>query len=389
MPRALDRCHNIGDLRRLAKRRVPAPMFEYIDGAAEDEGTMRRNTSAFDEIDLVPRYLVDVARADLATTVLGAEVEWPVLLAPTGMSRLFHWRGEIAVARAAQRAGTLYSLSTLSSHTIEEVAAAMPGPKMFQIYVLRDPELNESLLERCRQSGYRAMCLTVDVPVQGNRERDVRTGMTIPPSFGPAQYLDILRRPAWVWNYLTKPRLELANVADRIAQGSRELSTLAQYIHSQFDPSVTWERAAQMIEGWDGPFAIKGLLSADDARRAVDIGASAVIISNHGGRQLDGAPATIDCLPEIVAAVGGQAEVLLDGGIRRGSHVVKALAMGADACMIGRAYLYGLGAGGEAGVDLALAILRRETQRALQLTGCSRLEELDGRYVRRRARAAS
>lgn len=387
MPRSLDRCHNIADLRRLAKRRVPAPMFEYIDGAAEDEGTMRRNTAAFDEVDLVPRYLVDVAETDLSTTVLGAEVEWPVLLAPTGMSRLFHWRGEIAVARAAHRAGTLYSLSTLSSHTIEDVGAETPGPKMFQIYVLRDPELNESFLERCRQSGYGAMCLTVDVPVQGNRERDLRTGMTIPPSFGPAQYLDVLRHPAWVWNYLTKPPLRLANVADRIAQGSSNVSTLAKYIHNQFDPSVTWERAARMIERWDGPFAIKGILSADDARRAVEVGATAVIVSNHGGRQLDGAPATIDCLPEIAAAVGGRAEVILDGGIRRGSHVVKALALGADACMIGRAYLYGLGAGGEAGVDRALGILRRETRRALQLTGCTRLDQLDGRFVRRRTPA--
>ena len=382
--RALDRCHNIADLRRLAKRRVPGPMFEYIDGAAEDETTMRRNTAVFDEYDLVPRYLVDVADGRYPLTVLGTEVAWPVLIAPTGMSRLFHWQGELAVARAAHRAGTLYSLSTLSSHTIEDVAAASPGGKMFQIYVLRDPELNTALIERCRASGYTALCLTVDVPVQGNRERDLRTGMTIPPSFGPAQVLDIARHPAWVWNYLTRPRLTLANVAGRIAQGSTRISTLAEYIHDQFDPSVTWERAAKMIEAWDGPFAIKGILAADDARRAVDIGATAVIVSNHGGRQLDGAPATLDCLPAIARAVGGRAEVILDGGIRRGSHVVKALALGADACMIGRAYLYGLGAAGEAGVDRALGILRAETERALRLCGCARLDELDRRLVRRR-----
>jgi L-lactate dehydrogenase (cytochrome) len=253
-------------------------MFEYIDGAAEDERTMARNTEAFDDYDLIPRYLVDVERVDTTATVLGADLEWPVLVAPTGMSRLFHHLGETAVVRAARSAGTLYSLSTLSSVSIEDVGRETDGPKMFQIYVLREPELNDQFIERCRETGYRALCLTIDVPVAGNRERDFRTGMTIPPSFGLRQLLDIARHPAWVWNHLTHPKMTLANVADRIDQGSRDVSTLAKYIHDQFDPSVTWERAAEMVRKWDGPFAVKGILCAEDARRAADIGATAVIV---------------------------------------------------------------------------------------------------------------
>ena len=379
----LERCHNIADLRKLAKRRVPRPMFEYIDGAAEDESTFRRNTEAFMEYDLLPRYLVDVDEVDTTTRVLGADLAWPVILAPTGMSRLFHHMGEIAVARAAARSGTMYSLAAMgSSVSIEDVGRETQGPKMFQVYVLRDSELNLELIERCKGADYGAMCLTIDVPTLGNRERDLRTGMTIPPTFGPGSLLDFARHPAWVWHLLTKPRLTMSNVQHKLGRGG--LTTVAKYVNSQFDPSVTWDRAAQMIESWGGPFAIKGILCPEDARCAVEIGATAVIVSNHGGRQLDGAVASLDVLSEIVDGVGGRAEIILDGGIRRGSHVVKALALGADACMIGRPYLYGLGAGGERGVDRAMAILRTEIERAMRLLGCRRIEDIDGKFIRSR-----
>lgn len=359
-------------------------MFEFIDGAAEDESTLRRNTEAFLDYDLVPRYLVDVREVDLNTRVLGTELAWPVVLAPTGMSRLFHHTGEISVARAAARSGTIYSLSTTSSVSIEDVARGTEGPKMFQVYVFRDDALNLELIERCKQADYSAMCLTVDVPALGNRERDVRTGMTIPPTFGLGSWLDFALHPAWVWNYITKPRLKPANVEHRIDRRSRNLRTIAAWVNSQYDPSVTWERAERMIENWGGPFAIKGVLSSEDARRAVEIGATAVIVSNHGGRQLDGAVASLDVLGEIVEAVGGRAEIILDGGIRRGSHVIKALALGADACMIGRPYLYGLGAGGERGVDRALTILKTEIERVMRLLGCCRIGDLDAGFLRRR-----
>ncbi len=379
----LERAHNIADLRRLARKRLPAPMFHYIDGAAGDEWTLRQNTRAFDQYELVPRYLVDVQEMDTATTVLGQSIEWPVVCAPTGMSRLFHHEGELAVARAAARSGTLYSLSSLSSVSIEDVAAASDGPKMFQIYVFRDRELNKELIRRSRDAGYAALCLTVDVPVPGNRERDVRTGMTIPPALTLMSLLDIARHPRWAWHQVTGKPVVLANVVHKIAEGSSSVSTLAKYIHSQFDPTVTWQDAAWMIQEWGGPFAIKGLLTVADAKRAVEIGASAVIVSNHGGRQLDGVPAPIEVLPEILDAVGDRTEVLLDGGVRRGGHVLKALALGAKACMIGRPYLYGLGAAGEAGVSRALEILRSEFARDMALLGCRSIEEIGTSCIRR------
>ena len=376
-------CHNVADLRKLAKKRLPAPMFHYIDGAAEDEWTLRHNTTAFDQYELVPRYLVDVHEIDTSTMVLGQSIEWPVLCAPTGMSRLFHHEGERAVARAAAKTGTIYSLSSLSSVSIEDVAVVSDGPKVFQIYVFRDRELNREFIHRSKEAGYAALCLTIDVPVPGNRERDLRTGMTIPPALTLMSILDIARHPRWAWHQVTREPVVLANVVHKIAEGSTSVSTLAQYIHSQFDPTVTWQDAAWMIKEWDGPFAIKGILTAADAKRAMEIGASAVMVSNHGGRQLDGVPAPIEVLPEIVEAVGGGAEVILDGGVRRGGHVLKALALGAKACMIGRPYLYGLAAGGEAGVSRALGILRTEIERDMALLGCRSVGDIDLSCIRR------
>ena len=380
MSRALDRCYNIARLRERASRRLPAPMFHYIDGAAGDEWTMRQNTAAFDRYELVPRFLVDVSEIDLTTTVFGREISMPFFCAPTAMSRLFHHHGETGVARAANRAGTMYSLSSISTASIEEVAEATDGPKIFQVYMFKDRGLNREFIQRCKESGYDALALTVDVPIAGNRERDLVTGMTIPPKLTLASLFNFAMHPRWVWNYFTSPPLELSNVKDRI---KGDVTTLVSFFNDELDRTVSWDDAARMIEEWGGPFAIKGILSAEDALRAVDVGASAVMVSNHGGRQLDSSPAPIEVLPEIVDAVGDRMEVILEGGVRRGVHVLKALALGATACSAGRPYLFGLGAEGEAGVDKALEILRTDIDRDIRILGCRNIEEVDSARIRR------
>lgn len=382
MRTALQRCFNVDDFRRLAQRRLPPALFHYIDGAADDEYSKHHNTAAFAHWELVPRCLQDVTHIDLRTRVLGVDVDWPVILAPTGMSRFFHHEGELAVARAAHQAGTLYSLSTVSTTTIEDVAACTPGPKMFQLYVLRDPGINGELIDRCRAAGYSALCLTVDTVVQGNRERDLRTGMTVPPKLSAKSFAGFMARPAWCYRHLTSPPLSMANLAHRIAEGSSQVSTLGAYINGQFDRALNWRHAEAAIARWQGPFAIKGILSAADARRAADIGATAVIVSNHGGRQLDGVPAPIDVVAEIADAVGGRVDIIVDGGVRRGTHVLKALALGATACMIGRPYLYGLAAGGQPGVARVLELLRSEVERDMILSGRARSADLDGSLLR-------
>jgi len=383
MGRALDRCYNIARLRERASRRLPAPMFHYIDGAAGDEWTMRRNTDAFDDYELVPRFLVDVSEIDLSTTVFGQKIDMPFFCAPTAMSRLFHHDGEQAVARAANRAGTMYSLSSISTTSIEEAAAATDGPKLFQVYVFKDRGLNREFIQRCKASGYDALALTVDVPVAGNRERDLVTGMTIPPRLTLASLFNFAMHPRWVWNYFTSPPIELANVRDRI---KGDVTTLVSFFNDELDRTVSWDDAEWMIKEWDGPFAIKGILSAEDARRAADVGATAVMVSNHGGRQLDSSPAPIEVLPEIVDAVGDRMEVILEGGVRRGVHVLKALSLGATACSAGRPYLFGLGAGGEAGVDRALEIFRSDIERDMRILGCRNVGEVDSARIRRVSR---
>jgi L-lactate dehydrogenase (cytochrome) len=378
------RSHNIADLRRWAKRRVPAPMFHYMDGAADDEVTLAHNHGDFDRYELLPRYLVDVSHIDTRTTVMGAPVDFPVVLAPTGMSRLFNNEGELAVAAAAADAGTVYSLSTVSTRSIEQVAEVCAGPKWFQLYVFRDRALVSEFIDRCRAARYHALCLTVDVPVPGNRERDLYTGMSIPPQLTLASWLDFLLHPLWGLKYLTSDPFQLANVAHKAPVGDDELITLVGYLAKQFDPSVDWDAAAWMIEQWQGPFAIKGICCVEDAVRAAEIGATAVILSNHGGRQLDQAASPISLLAEVKQAVGDRVEVILDGGVRRGTDVLKALALGAQACMIGRPYLFGLGAGGRAGVDRALALLRAEVERDMALLGVTRVDQITGDYVRER-----
>lgn len=359
-------------------------MFHYMDGGADDEVSLGRNTSAFDDYELLPRYLRNIEHIDLKTRVLGADVALPFFLAPTGMSRLFHHDKELGVARAAEKFGALYSLSTVATTSIEDIAAATSTPKMFQIYIFKDRELTREFVARCKAAKYDAMCLTVDTPLAGNRERDKVTGMVMPPKFGLGSLWSFASHPVWSLNYLRDPDFGMANVAHRVDALSGGAMGLIEYVNSQFDRTVTWDDVAWIVEEWGGPFAIKGLQTADDARRAADAGASAIMISNHGGRQLDTTPAPVDCLAPMRDAVGDKIELIVDGGIRRGSHVVKALALGADACSIGRPYLFGLAAGGQKGVERAIEILKSEVELTMALLGVTRISDLTGDFVQRR-----
>jgi L-lactate dehydrogenase (cytochrome) len=381
----LDRCYNIAHLRELARRRLPAPMFHYIDGGADDERTLARNTSAFDDYEFLPRVLRDVAQIDLSTSILGTQIDLPFFLAPTGMSRLFHRDKELGVARAAGAYRTLYSLSTMGTTSIEDIAALGAGPWMFQVYIFRDRGLTRELVERCRAAKVQALCLTVDTPLAGNRERDRVHGMSMPPRLTWRSAWSFATHPAWAAGVLLQPDFKLANVAHRVdAIGSGTIG-LIDYVNKQFDRSISWRDAAWLVEQWGGPFAIKGLLRAEDARQAASIGATAVMLSNHGGRQLDSAAAPVSCVPAIRDAVGDALDIIVDGGIRRGTHVLKALALGADACSIGRSYLYGLAAGGQRGVERALHLLREELLRDMALLGCQRLDQVSPDLLRARA----
>ncbi len=374
-------CHNIAHLRAMAKARLPAAMFHYIDGGADDETTLRGNTSAFGAHALIPHSLVDVSNIDTRITLLGQTLNWPVILAPTGMSRLFHHEKELGVARAAAKSGTLYTLSTLGTTSLEEVAAATDGPKMFQIYILKDRGLTAEFVERCKAAKYNALCLTVDMPVAGNRERDKLTGMVMPPRFTASSLLSFALHPRWSLNLLRDPNFQLANVAHRVdALGAGAMSVI-DYINSQFDRTVTWADVDWLAQQWGGPLVIKGITDAADATKARDAGASAIMISNHGGRQLDSSPAPVDCIALMRDAIGHDLELIVDGGVRRGTHVLKALALGADACSIGKAYLYGLAAGGQKGVEHALTLLRSEIERDLALLGCPRITDINSRFL--------
>ncbi len=381
-------CYNIADLRAKARRRLPSPIFNYLDGGADDEVTLRRNTSAFDDYELLPNYLTDTSAIDLKTKALGVTLDMPLFLSPTGMSKLFHHTGEPAVARAAHTFGTLYGLSTLSTTSIEDVAAATPGPKMFQIYVYKDRGLTKEFVERCKAAGYTAICLTVDVPVPGNRERDFRTGMTIPPKFGVSSLMSFALHPRWSWHAIRDANFDLANVTDRgdLSVKGKPVSVI-QYLNDQIDRTVTWKDAEWLAQEWGGQFLIKGVHSVTDAKRASEIGAHGIMVSNHGGRQLDGVPSCIDALGPIADAVGGELEIILDGGVRRGSHVIKALAQGATACSIGRSYLYGLSAGGQPGVERALTLLRSEIERCMALLGVTKIEQITSDLIQRRWQA--
>ena len=378
----MSKYYNIDDLRLLAKKRVPRAVFDYADGAAEDELTKDNNRNAFRKWKFIPDVLVDVAEVDTQTKVLGTEMPYPFALGPTAISYLFHHSGEPAVARAASERNFPSTLSSIASTNIEDYADASDCSVWYQMYVWKNREISNDFIKRCKEKNYKAIMLTVDVPVGGKRERDLRSGMTIPPRLTLSSIIDAAFHPSWWWNFIFGPKIKFANVKERFMGKNKNFSNMMTYMNQQFDPSVTWDEAKEIASMWGGPFAIKGLMNADDAEKAIEIGASAIVISNHGGRQLDSAVAPIDVLPEIAERVNGRAEILIDGGIRRGTDIVKAIALGADACLIGRPWVYGLAAKGEKGVGLVIDILSSEVTRTLQLLGCKSIKDVSKRHVK-------
>ena len=379
-------CHNIAELRTLAARKLPRPVFHYIDGGADDEWTLRRNTAAFDDYELLPSQLSDVSAIDSASTLFGQPIDWPVMISPTGGSKLFHRDGEPAVARTAHRFGMIYSLSTLATTSIEDAAAATDGPKMFQLYIFKDRGLTEEHIERCSAAGYVALCLTADTPVAGNRERDFVHGFSARPRSRLRQVGSFARHPGWLYRALVRKDLEMVNITKSKAAQSIE-GSIRDFIDAQMDRSLTWKDVEWLRQRWDGPLVVKGVQTVEDCRKAADAGATAVMLSNHGGRQLESAPAPVDCVAAVADALRDRLEIICDGGIRRGNHIVKALANGANACSIGRGYLFGLAAGGERGVEHALAILKSEFERTMALVGCSSVTRLGRSHVQHRRSA--
>lgn len=375
---------NVADLRALAKKRLPGGVFDYFDGAAEDEHTRRDNEEAFDRIGFRPRVLVDVSQVDTTTTVMGSSIPIPLVLAPTGFTRIATSDGELAVARAAGERGLTYTLSTLSTRSIEEVAAVATAPLWYQLYVWRDRGLSRELVQRARDAGYSAIMVTVDTAVFGRRERDVRRGFTLPPKIGPATIVDGIRHPRWTWDFLTHEPITFSAVAGRSSLDGSSAVSLADYVNEQFDASLTWSDLEWIRTESGLPLMIKGVQTVADAKMAARVGLDAISLSNHGGRQLDGAPAPIDLLPKVVEAVGGEVEVLIDGGVRNGGDVVKAVALGARAAMIGRPYLYALGAAGEEGVGWVLDYFAAGIRRTMALLGTPDVASVTDRYVRRR-----
>ena len=373
----LERCFNIDDLRRLARRRLPAPVFDYLEGGADDEWSLANNRRAFERWQLLPRSLRDVSRIDSSTRILGQQVAWPVLMSPTGFSRMFHREGELAAARAAAAAGIFYSLSTFSSYRLEEVAAASDGPKLFQLYLSEQREHSDRLIERAQAAGYHVLCLTVDTPVGGNRERDLRMGLPPLGRLSLRAAAGVLAHPRWLYYFLRERPLPAANFFD-YPPSLPEMQRVGPA------KSLCWDDLLRIRDRWQGPLALKGIMSVQDAARAVEAGVTALIISNHGGRQLESTPAPVELVEEFVAAVGDRAEIIVDGGVRRGTHVLKSLALGASACMIGRPYLYGLAAAGEAGVARVLHLLREELVRNMRLLGTASIEDITQGHVRPR-----
>ena len=377
-------CHNVDDFRLLAKARLPWPVFDYIDGGADDELTKHRNTAAFADVDLVPDVLAGVAEIDTSCTIMGRTSALPLMLSPTALQRIFHWQGERAVARAAEKFGVWFGISSLATVSIEEVAALTGGPKLFQLYVHKDKGLNRSMIERCQAAKFDAIALTVDTIVSGKRERCARSGFTSPPKFTASSALSYAIKPRWALDYVFREKFSLPNLDTHVAEGTGEAVSIAGYFNTMLDQSMNWHTAAKIREDWGGTFCLKGVMSAADARRAVEIGADAIMISNHGGRQLDGSRAPFDQLAEIVDAVGGEIEIICDGGVRRGTHVLKALATGATAASGGRLYLYALAAAGQAGVERALTILKDEIERGMKLMGVTSVGQLTKERLRLR-----
>ncbi|CUU15774.1 L-lactate dehydrogenase (cytochrome) [Bradyrhizobium sp. JR7.2] len=377
----LTQCHNFHDFRRLARRRLPGPIFDYIDGAADDETTHRRNSASFEHCDLLPNVLRGVQDVDLSVTIMGQKLALPFYCSPTALQRLFHHEGERAVAAAAASYGTMFGVSSLGTVSLEELRKAHDTPQVYQFYFHRDRGLNRAMMQRARDAGVEVMMLTVDSITGGNRERDLRTGFSIPFRLTPAGMLQFAIKPMWGIQYVSHEKFRLPQLEEHVDMSGGAMS-IGRYFTEMLDPAMNWDDVAEMVRTWNGPFCLKGIMSVEDARRAVDIGCAGIVLSNHGGRQLDGSRSAFDQLAEIVDAVGDRIDVMMDGGIQRGTHILKALSLGAKAVGLGRYYLYPLAAAGRPGVERALGLLRAELVRDMKLMGCTSISQLSRANLR-------
>jgi L-lactate dehydrogenase (cytochrome) len=377
----LAQCHNFHDFRKLARRRLPGPIFNYIDGGADDETTLRRNSASFEHCDLLPSVLRGVQQVDLSVTVMGQKLAQPFYCSPTALQRLFHHDGERAVAAAAAKYGTMFGVSSLGTVSLEELRKAYDTPQVYQFYFHRDRGLNRAMMQRARDAGVEVMMLTVDSITGGNRERDLRTGFSIPFRLTLAGMLQFAIKPNWGIQYLTHEKFKLPQLDEHVDMSGGAMS-IGRYFTEMLDPAMNWDDVADMVRTWNGPFCLKGIMSVEDARRAVDIGCAGIVLSNHGGRQLDGSRSAFDQLAEIVDAVGDRIDVMMDGGIQRGTHILKALSLGAKAVGLGRYYLYPLAAAGQPGVERALGQLRAELERGMKLMGCTSISQLSRTNLR-------
>ena len=378
----LGQCHNFSDFRALAKKKLPSPIFNYIDGAADDEVTYRRNSQSFNDVDLVPNVLAGVEKVDMSTEIMGQKLSMPFYCAPTALQRLFHHEGERAVAKAASSYGTMFGVSSLATVMVEDIAQISSGPKMFQFYFHKDRGLNDALLERAKAANFNVLALTVDTITGGNRERDLRTGFTSPPKLTLDSLLSFALHPMWAWNFFTKEKFDMPHLSGHVTEGTNLAVSVGEYFSTMLDQSMNWSDAEKLCQQWNGQFALKGIMSVEDAKRAVDIGCTGIMVSNHGGRQLDGSRAPFDQLAEICDAVGDQIDVVCEGGIQRGTHILKALSVGAKCCSIGRYYLYALAAAGQAGVERALNQLAVEVERDMKLMGVTKVDQLRRSNIR-------
>jgi L-lactate dehydrogenase (cytochrome) len=377
----LRHCHNFHDFRELARRRLPGPIFDYIDGGADEEATLRQNTASFDRCDLVPNVLRGVGNLDISVSVMGQKLAMPVYCSPTALQRLFHHQGERMVAAAAAKFGTMFGVSSLGTVSLEELRKAHDTPQVYQFYFHKDRALNRTMIQRAKKAGVNVMMLTVDSITGGNRERDLRTGFSIPFRLTLGGMLQFAIKPMWAINYLAHERFSLPQLDEHVDMSGGAMS-IGRYFTEMLDPSMNWNDVAEMVRVWNGQFCLKGIMSVADAKRAVDIGCTGIILSNHGGRQLDGSRAAFDQLAEIVDAVGDRIDVMMDGGVQRGSHVLKALSLGAKAVGVGRFYLFPLAAAGQAGVERALSLMRAEIERDMKLMGCASISQLSRANLR-------
>jgi L-lactate dehydrogenase (cytochrome) len=377
----LAQCHNFHDFRKLARRRLPGPIFNYIDGGADDETTLRRNSASFEHCDLLPSVLRGVQQVDLSVTVMGQKLAQPFYCSPTALQRLFHHDGERAVAAAAAKYGTMFGVSSLGTVSLEELRKAYDTPQVYQFYFHRDRGLNRAMMQRAKEAGVEVMMLSVDSITGGNRERDLRTGFSIPFRLTLAGMLQFAIKPNWGIQYLTHEKFKLPQLDEHVDMSGGAMS-IGRYFTEMLDPAMNWDDVADMVRTWNGPFCLKGIMSVEDARRAVDIGCAGIVLSNHGGRQLDGSRSAFDQLAEIVDAVGDRIDVMMDGGIQRGTHILKALSLGAKAVGLGRYYLYPLAAAGQPGVERALGQLRAELERGMKLMGCTSISQLSRTNLR-------